>query len=291
MMNDFTYHAPQTVAEAIGLLREAAHQGQEARLLAGGTVLVPQLKDGLQTPAVIVNLKRIPDLKAITVDERGLHLGAMVTPADLLRSPLVQKHGPALAQAAAAMAGAQIRNMATLGGNLCNAAPTADLIPSLIILATVVHIQGPGGARSLPVEQVCAAPGRTVLRPDEMVTGITVPRTTPPFSALYLKHALRRAMAIAIVGVGVAVQRHTERGHCLEARIALTAVAPTPVRAYGAEAALRGRPLTAAAIETAARQAAAEIQPEDDVRSSAWYRRRMVEVLVRRALGQLQEAP
>ena len=285
-MKSCMYHVPQTVTGALSLLAEAAGQAEEARILAGGTILVPQIKEGLATPTRIVNLKRIPNLKRIRLDDTHVHLGPLVTPTELIRSPIIQEHYPLLVQAAQSMAGVQIRNMATIGGNLCNAAPSADLIPALLVLEAAIQIQGANEMRLVPVDQFFGGPGQTVLQPDELVTEIIIPRPASTASALYFKHALRQAMAIAIVGVGVALQ--SRNGLCEEVRIALGAVAPRPMRALKAETALRGQPLTDETITTAARLAAEACQPDDDVRSSAWYRRRMVEVLTRRALQQLK---
>lgn len=284
-MNDFAYHVAQSMAEVGTFLAEAVTQGKEARLLAGGTVLIPYLKEGVARPALVIDLKHIPELKTIRLDDTGLHLGPLVTPTELIRSYIIQEHYPVLAQAAGTMAGVQIRNMATVGGNVCNAAPTADLIPSLVTLGGLIQIRGPQESRSVPIEQFCTGPGQTILAPDEWVTEITIPRPAAAARAIYIKHALRQAMAIAIVGVGVAVRGPP--GTCEEARIALGGVAPTPLRAVRAEAALRGQSLNANTIAAAAHLAAEESQPDDDVRASAWYRRRMVEVLTRRALQAL----
>lgn len=284
-MQEFNYQAPRTLEDAIALLSEAAARGERSYPLAGGTNLLPQLKEGLITPALVVNLKRIPGLRAITVDEQGLHLGPLVTAAELIRSPLVQAHCPVLAQAAATMAGVQVRNIATLGGNLCNASPAGDLAPSLIAVQAVAEIRGANGVRLVPLDGFFTGPGRTVLAPGELLTRVTVPATETPISAVYLKHALRQAMAISVVGVAAALERRN--GVCRDARIALGAVAPTPVRSRQAEDALRDRPLTPETIDNAARLAAADSRPIDDLRNSAWYRRRIVEVLTRRALQQL----
>lgn len=284
-MQEFNYQAPRTLEDALALLSEAAARGERSYPLAGGTNLMPQMKEGLITPALVVNLKRIPGLRAITVDEQGLHLGPLVTAAELIRSPLVQAHCPVLAQAAATMAGVQVRNMATLGGNLCNASPAGDLAPSLIAVQAVAEIRGANGMRLVPLDGFFTGPGQNVLAPGELLTGVTVPATETPTSAVYLKHALRQAMAISVVGVAAALQRRN--GVCLDARIALGAVAPTPVRSRQAEDALRDQALTPETIDNAARLAAADSRPIDDLRNSAWYRRRIVEVLTRRALQQL----
>ncbi|MCC6190116.1 MAG: FAD binding domain-containing protein, partial [Anaerolineales bacterium] len=192
----------------------------------------------------------------------------------------------AVAAAAGTMASVQIRSLATLGGNLCNAAPSADLAPVLIALDTTCLITGPHGEREMPLEEFITGPGQTALLPGELLMAV---RTSPTSgSATYLKLAPRACMDIAVVGVGLAL--HLAGGRCQRARIVLGAVAPTPMRARRAEEALVGEQLTAERIEQAADLAAEAAQPIDDVRGSAWYRRRMVATLTRRGLSALAEA-
>ena len=276
-MKPFDYYAPATLAEAVSIL--AAHNG-EACALAGGTDLLLKMKAGRLAPKAVVNLKRIAELRALSLDSH-LTLGALTTLEDLRRSPILRQHYPALAAAAATMASVQIRNLATVGGNLCNAAPSADLAPILIAFDAVAHLSGPLGERRVPLDAFFTGPGATVLRPGELLVSIEIP--PPGGSALYLKHAPRACMDIAVVGVGLALR--VRDGRCEEARVVLGAVAPTPLRARQAEAELAGRPIRPERIEAAARVAAEEARPIDDVRGSAWYRRRMVEVLARRGLN------
>ena len=146
-MKNFTYHAPQTITAALMLLDQALARSEDTYILAGGTVLVPQIKESLVRPSLVISLKHLPMLKKITLDEKGLHLGALITPVELIRSPVILEHYPVLAQAAATMAGVQIRNMATIEGNLCSAVPTADLVPSLLAPDAIVQVQGPNGLR------------------------------------------------------------------------------------------------------------------------------------------------
>jgi len=295
---EFTYFAPTTLDEALALLAE---HGREARVLAGGTDLLLRLKTGQWRPRYIVNIKRVPGLDEISFDPAsGLRLGTLVTAASLARSEVVQAHYPALAQGAGVMASAQIRNLATVGGNLCNGAPSADLAPPLIALGGLAVVLGPDGQRQVPLDEFFLGPGQTALEPGELLVGVTVPLPQPGSGAVYLKHSPRRAMDIAVVGVAVAMTK-SQKSHpapagspdpaavCEDVRIVLGAVAPTPLRARRAEELLRGQEITGERVAEAARTTAQEARPIDDVRGSAWYRRRMVEVLTRRGLTQLTE--
>ena len=278
-MKPFEYFAPKTLEEAIETL--ARFNGQ-ARALAGGTNLVLNMKEGKESPKAVVNVKRIPDLRGLEFNSH-LTLGALTTVEDLHRSPVVREHFPALAHAASTIASVQIRNLATVGGNLCNAAPSADLAPILIALDAVARIAGPGGERRARLEEFFTGPGATVLAPGELLLAVEVPSWPGP--ALYLKHAPRAWMDIAVVGVALALR--LDGSVCTDAKIVLGAVAPTPLRTHRAERELVGGTLAPERIDRAAKIAAEESKPIDDVRGSAWYRRQMVEVLTRRGLMQL----
>ena len=278
-MMPFEYFAPRTQAEAIETL--ARYDGQ-ARVLAGGTNLVLNLKEGNDSPRAVVNVKRIPELRGLEFNSH-LTLGALTTAEEIRCSPLIRERFPALAHAASTMASVQIRNLATVGGNLCNAAPSADLAPILIACDAVARISGPGGERRVPLEEIFTGPGATVLSAGELLVAVEVPPWDGP--AWYLKHAPRAWMDIAVVGVACALRM--DGGVCVDARVVLGAVAPTPLRARRAESELVGGSLISERIDRAAKIAAEESKPIDDVRGSAWYRRRMVEVLTRRGLMQL----
>jgi aerobic carbon-monoxide dehydrogenase medium subunit len=275
-MRPFEYFAPRSLAEAAETL---AQYNGEACAVAGGTDLLLKLKAGRLSLRAIVNLKRLPELRGLEFNSH-LRLGALTTLEEIKRSPVVRRHYPALSDAAATMASVQIRNLATVGGNMCNAAPSADLAPIFIALNAAAHLAGPKGERRVPLEDFFTGPGQTVLAPGELLVALEVPPRAG--SSLYLKHAPREHMDIAVVGVGLAIQ--LSDGRCESARVVLGAVAPIPLRARRAEAELTGRPLTAERIDRAAKIAAEEAKPIDDVRGSAWYRRRMVEVLTRRGL-------
>ncbi len=282
-MKPFTHHSPATLTEALRLL--AGHNGT-ARPLAGGTDLVLRMKAGLEQPQVVVNLKRIPDLRGIApTADGGVRIGALTTLRDVQRSALLQERYPAVVQAASLLASVQIRSFATVGGNLCNASPAADMPPPLLVYDAQVRLVSLTGERTLPLADFFTGPGQTVLRPGELLREIVLPPPRGP--ATYLKLTPRAYMDIAVVGVAACLA--VRDGVCEHVRIALGAVAPTPLRAVQAEAVLQGQPVTPTRIAQAAETAAGECSPIDDVRGSAWYRRRMVQVLTRRALETLSE--
>ncbi|MBI3362447.1 MAG: xanthine dehydrogenase family protein subunit M [Chloroflexi bacterium] len=286
-MKRFDYYSPRTISEACEIL--ASHNGK-ARVMAGGTDLLLKMKAGTLrvAPKAIVNIKRIAELRrepVINHQSSVIRLDALTTLEGLRRSPVIREHCPALAHAAATMASVQIRNLATVGGNLCNAAPSADLAPILIALNAVACIAGPParGDRCILLQDFFTGPGLTVLAPGELLVSLEVPLAAP--GAVYLKHAPRECMDIAVVGIGLSLSVDDER--CRWARVVLGAVAPTPMRARRAEEELLAGPLTPERIERAAKIAAEESKPIDDVRGSAWYRRQMVEVMTRRGLVEL----
>lgn len=279
----FEYYAPCSMDESLSLL---AQYGDDARVLAGGTDLLVKLRDGRGGAfGRVVNIKRIGGLGHLTMDTDGLHIGTLVTAASLMQSPVVQRRYPVLAQAAASMAGVQIRNLATVGGNLCNASPAADLATPLLALDAQVNIAGCRGARSIPLVAFFRGPSKTVLEPDELLTEIVVPPPQPGQRVVFLKLSPRGAMDISVVNLALSLTR--SNGTCADLRLFMGAVGPTPLRAEQAESALRGAALNAAYVERAVQLAAEEARPIDDVRGSAWYRREMVEVLTRRAFQHL----
>lgn len=278
-MKSFDYFSPQTLQDAIRILGDS---GGHARVLAGGTDLLIRMKRKQWTPRSVVSLKRTPGLRQIQLNSE-LRLGALVTLNDLIRSPIIREHCPVLADTARTMAGVQVRNLATVGGNLCNASPAADMAPPLIALNARAVVVGSAGERVVPLEEFFAGVGKSVLAPDEILREVLVPRSTDAMRVSYRKIEHRAAMDIAIVGVAVSAKSPDGE----EVRIVLGAVAPTPVRARQAEALLCGREWNEALIAQAARVAAGEAQPIDDVRGSAWYRREMVEVITRRQLSEI----
>ena len=285
-MRQFEYIEPSSIAEIVALL---ARYGPQARILAGGTDVLTALKEGWERPEWIISLGRIPDLATIWYDEReGLRIGALATVRSVETAPVVRSHYPALAAAAGTLASVQIRNLATVAGNICRASPSADMAPILVALQAEVRLVGPAGERIVPLGSFFVGPGRTVLGRDELLTEILVPPLGLSAGAAYIKHSPRRAMDLAVVGVAVVVA--LDCAICRDARIVLGAVAPIPLRARLAEQVLIGYQVTPALAEEAGRLAADEAQPISDVRGSAGYRRAMVALLTKRAVLQSTDA-
>jgi CO/xanthine dehydrogenase FAD-binding subunit len=281
----FAYHRPLSVEEACAILRREP----TAAVLAGGTDLMVHLTQAWRgkRPPAVVNVKRIPGLAAIEAGDRTLRLGALTTLTALIEHPVVRAEYPVLPFAARYMGSPAIRNLATVGGNLCNASPAADLPPVLLALDAEVGIAGPDGQRTLPLADFFHGPGRTALRPGELLAWIDVPRRRPAWPIRYERLDVRRAMDIAIAGAALSVG--PDPGRPREARVALCAVAPTPLRVRDAEAVLVAGGLTPAAIERAAALAMAAARPITDVRATAEYRTQMVGTLVRRGLQALRD--
>ncbi|MCH7616647.1 MAG: xanthine dehydrogenase family protein subunit M [Chloroflexi bacterium] len=284
-MRTFEYKAPETIDEAVSLLKEA---GGSARPLAGGTDLVVQLKERATRfpyPATIVSLDRVSELRGIDFSETdGLRLGAGATMTDVAGHPAVRERYAALAQGAGVVGSLQTMNMATIGGNVCNAAPSADTAPPLLVYEAEAVIVGPNGRRTLPIAEFFRGPGETALASDELLAELRLPLPPSGTGAAFQRNTPRKQMDIAVVGVAVAL---TLSGDTIErARVALGAVAPTPLRATAAEAALQGQ---TANEETFAKAAAAAVQdssPISDLRASAEFRRHLVKVMTARLLAE-----
>jgi carbon-monoxide dehydrogenase medium subunit len=274
----FDYHAPASLSEALDLL---VSYGDDAKLLAGGTDLLLAMKKRTTTPAHVINLKTIPGLSGISGDAKGLTIGALTTMADIKRSALVRETYTPLWDAVSVMGSPQVRTLATLGGNLVSAVPSADTAPPLIVLSAQAHFIGPSGERTCPVEALFAAPSTCSLASTDILTHVTVP--FPQGKGAYLKLMRRAALDLALVGVAAFVSLDADKV-CTYARIALGAVAPTPVRATAAEAIIEGKVLTEALAAEAGKASGTECFPITDVRSSLEYRCSMVEVLTERAL-------
>jgi CO/xanthine dehydrogenase FAD-binding subunit len=281
LLPKFEYFAPKTIEEACSLL--AKYKG-EARVLAGGTDLLVQMKNREVTPRYLINIKDIPDLDYIRYDDKeGLRIGAL-TPIEALKtSTLIRRRFGILSQAAAVLGTVQIRNRGTIAGNLCNASPAAETAPALITLAAKARIVGVAGERAVALEDFFVGPGQTVLQTGEIVTEIQVPNVPPRSGGAYLKHSIKR-MDIAIVGVGVVITLNGEV--CNDIKIALGAVASTPIRAKKAEEIIRGQGLDSELMERAAQTASEESRPIDDIHSYAQYRKQMVKVLAKEAMKQ-----
>jgi carbon-monoxide dehydrogenase medium subunit len=282
-MRRFEYFAPRSLAEAIALFGE---KGEGGRALAGGTDLVPQMKEGTEKipmPSYVVSLRRLPELRGIEFSEsNGLRIGAAVTMAELAESPLVGERYRALADGAGVVGSTQTMYMATIGGNVCNAAPSADTAPALLAYEAVAVIAGPGGERELPLAEFWRGPNATALQPSELLRELRLPVTPPGTGGVYVRQTPRKQMDIAVVGVAVLLTIGGDR--IQRARVALGAVAPTPIRAPQAEAALEEQPASEALFAKAAEAAAAEARPISDQRGSAEFRRHLVRVTTERCL-------
>jgi xanthine dehydrogenase FAD-binding subunit len=279
-LQDFIYQRPETIGEAIVAMR-----ADDARALAGGTDLVPQLREGRRRAAHIVDLKHIPEMTAITLLPDGsMSIGAAASATAVARHAAIAADYPAVAESAQLIGGVQVQNRASLGGNICNAAPSADGVPALICHGAQALIAGIEGTREMPVEAVFAGPGRTMLATGELMVAIRLPPADRSAAAAYRRFTPRREMDIAIAGAG-AWLRLGEDGSIAEARLALASVAPTPIRAPTAERKLVGERPSGALFEEAGRLAAQDARPISDTRGSAAYRRTLVAVLMARALA------
>ena len=278
----FDFYQPASLQEASRLLRE---NGPGGRFLAGGTDLVIAMKEKGLVPKYIVDLKRIPGLSGIRENGDGsITIGTLTTMREIETAPLITKKYPFLSQSAAEVGSIQIRHRATVGGNMANATPSADVAPALIALNATAKIVGANGERTVPLEEFFRGPGQTVMTGDEILTEITIPKTGPRLVGEYIKFSPREMMDLDYVGVAVAYNLGAADKNCEGVRIVLGAVAPTPIRAKRAEAVIEGQVLTEALADKAGQIAAEEAKPISDVRSSADYRRAMVGAMTKRAL-------
>jgi CO/xanthine dehydrogenase FAD-binding subunit len=285
----FDYAAARSVDEAVSLL---ARHGDQARVLAGGTDIIVQVREGRRQIAMLVDVKGIPDVSQLSCEaSQGLTIGAAVPCYKIYEREDIAAAYPGLIDAVSLVGGIQIQGRATVGGNLCNASPAADTIPALIVHHATCVIAGPNGRREIPVEQFCTGPGRTALQTGEFLVSLRMPPPPPNAGAHYLRFIPRNEMDIAVVGVGASVVLNRDHSAFTSARVALGAVAATPLLVETAAAALVGKPASDDAIQRAAEAAQAAARPIDDMRGTALYRRHLVGVLTRRALrGAIQRA-
>jgi len=278
-MPDFAYHAPESLNEACSLLAEL---GEKATVLAGGTDVLHKMKVGKLAPEHLVSLKNVNELRALRHEPgRGIVMGALTSHNTIYTSQLLQERYLSLPMAAHTMASNQICNMGTVGGNIVNGVPSADLPPILIALNASIRLVSAQGERTMPLEDFFHGAAETVIAPGELLADITIP-DQPATGSTYMKFGLRRSGALAVVGVAVSV---TVKGDTLEdVRIVLASAAPTVMRARKAEDRLRGKKITDELLAEAGDEAAAESRPRDSIRGSAEYRRNLVGVLTKRAL-------
>ena len=284
-MPKFDYIKPKSIDEALDLL--AKGNNGKCRAYAGGTDLIPKLKGRvLNSPETLVDLKGIPDLDYIDYDEQsGMRIGALATVRSVATSLIVKERYPVLSQAAGSIASIQVQNRGTIVGNICNAVPSADAAPALLCLGARLLCVGKKGERRVGIEEFFKGPGETILDSAELLTEIHLPPMPENSRGVYIKLSPRSKMDLAVVGV--AAVAGTEKGLIKDVKIGLGAVAPTPLRARGAEGLLGGERVNDEVIKKAAQKASEESKPIDDHRASAEYRKMMVEVLVERALRQV----
>ncbi|NNF98833.1 MAG: xanthine dehydrogenase family protein subunit M [Desulfobacteraceae bacterium] len=281
----FEYFAPETIEETVALLQ--AH-GEGCHVMAGGTDLLVKIQHRVTHPKVLVGLGKIKELKRISFSlKSGLTIGAMASLADVAAHPKIKKHFPSVAHAAASTANVQVRNKGTVVGNICNASPSADNIPTLLVLGSRVNIAGPDGETRMPLADFFLGPGISALKPGQFVTSLNVPVPETHTGTAYLSLSQRGQLDCSAVGVAAMVVM--DKNKCKDARIAVGACAPIPMRTTAAEKMLIGKPLTHKAIEAAAVRASKETKPITDVRASAAYRWKMVAVLTIRALIEAQK--
>jgi len=278
----FEYRKPGSLRETLRLL---SSKGTDARILAGGTDLILQIKQGQISPSLLLDVKDVPELNKLEwTKDGGLHIGAAVPLSKLLTSSIVTKRYGILAQACSVIGSMQIRNRGTVGGNICNATPSADSAPALLCLDAKAIVVSQKKTRKIDLDDFFVAPGKTSMAKGELLVEIEVPTPPARSAGCYMRHTTREEMDIAVTGVASFLVLSPRSKKPKEVRIALGAVAPTPLRAYGAEALLIGKPITEKIIEEVAEKAAKEAKPISDIRASAEYRRELVKVLTRRTL-------
>ena len=275
----FEYYEPTSLGEALSLLER---EGEAGAALAGGTDLLLRERRGVRRYRSVVNIKYVPGLDAVAWDKSGeLSFGALTTFRAIETHPRIASEFPALTEGARVVAGVQLRNLATIGGNLANASPSADSLPPLVALDATITVASKSGSREFRVAECITGPGRTVLEPGEIFTQVRVPAPARRSGNAYARFSPRSAMDIGIASVAAAITL-ADDGSCVDARIALGAVSPTPLRATAAEECLRGERLNSTLVAKAADLAAEAAQPISDIRGSAEYRRAIVRVLTAR---------
>ena len=291
-MNDFEYSAPDNLQTATALLAE---HGDRAQVLAGGTDIIVQLREGLCSADFVVDVKNIPELMALDYKpKQGLTLGASTSCCQIFEHPDLATAFPALVDAARIIGGWQIQTRASVGGNLCNSSPAADTIPPLLVHQASCQIQGQNDSREVPAAEFCTGPGKNILQPGELLVSLQLPGPAANSSSAYERFIPRNEMDIAVAGVASWIQLDPGGETIAEARIALAAVAPTPVLATEAAESLRGKPATEESFAEAGELAKNAASPIDDMRGTAGYRVHLCSVLTRRtlvrALARIQQA-
>jgi CO/xanthine dehydrogenase FAD-binding subunit len=299
----FDYLKPQTLQEALHLLDQ---HGEKSKLVAGGTDVMVMIKKGNLSPEVVVSLRGISGLDHLLCENGALRIGAMVTHRAVEKSERIRKEYSALSDAVDVLGTVQVRNVATIAGNICTAAPSGDTAPPLLVLGARVKLLSPEGQRTIPLEEFFKGPGETVVKDGEILTELLVPKPLPHTGSAYWKHKRRGALDLPMLGVSVLLSLNKDRISCgellrarspvssifhalekddlvcNEVRIALGVAGPTPMRAFKAESLLRGRKISDGLLDEVAETASEEARPRDSIRGEAWYRKEMVKVFVKR---------
>jgi carbon-monoxide dehydrogenase medium subunit len=277
-LRTFQYLKPTHLSEALDLLHS---YGEKARIVAGGTDLMVQWKKRLISPECLISVRNLADLHYVSLNG-DLTIGSATTHRTLELSQELRSRFPIIYDAVSNLGSVQVRNSATIGGNLCNAAPSADTAPPMLVLDAMVHIAHAGGERSVPIAEFFKGPGRTVVQAGELVTHFAIPALPPNTGIAYWKHTRRKAMDLPILGVAVLLSFEDDLQTCRAARIGLGVAAPTPKRASEAEAHLAGKVINEEVLNEAGEIAASHASPRTTIRGAEWYRRDMIRVLVKR---------
>jgi aerobic carbon-monoxide dehydrogenase medium subunit len=277
-LRTFEYLKPTSLEETLAVL--ACH-GPAAKVIAGGTDLMVQWKKKLVSPEYLVSVRNVPELRFMSFGD-GLRIGSATTHRTLELSAEIGRLFPAIFDAVRNLGSVQVRTSATIGGNICNAAPSADTAPPLLVLDAQIKIAWAGGMKSLPVEEFFKGPGRTALEPGQLVTEFSVSPLLPRTGTAYWKQTRRKAMDLPILGVALSLSFEEDFKTCSQARIGLGVAAPVPMRARKAEAFLQGKVVEQGTLDEAGRIASEEASPRTTIRGTQWYRKHMIRVLVKR---------
>ena len=280
MKTDYEYYKPTSLKEVFDLIHR---YGNQAKLVCGGTDVFVVGRKSRRYPEAMISLRSVDGLAGIGLEEKFLTIGAATTLRDIETSPVVAEHFPILVDATSNMASVQIRNVASIGGNICNAAPSADTAGPLLALGAMAELKSDAGVRNVPIKEFFLSPGKTVRAPGEVLTRFLIPRPAGPSGGAYIKMSRRKAMDLALVSVGVQLELDQSKETIVKARVGLGVAGPTPMRAPVAEKALNGQPATEGTLKKAAPSACDETSCRDSIRGQAWYREEMIAVLTERA--------
>ncbi len=282
-MKPFDYMAAHSITEALSLLAE---NSPDALPIAGGTDLLVRMKRNLVIPRMLVDIAGVPEFQRIELTEKGLRIGSMVTHAEIMASPLVRQYAPVLAAASASIGATQTRNLGTIGGNLASCIPSMDSAPPLLALDAMITVAQIDAQKQIPLEKFFVAPRCSILTPEQLLMEILIPTESLSKASRFAKFGRRKALTLALVNTAACVEFDKAGNRFVSVRLALGAVAPTPIRAQEAEAFLENKERTEDVLTEACAIAAGEAKPIDDLRASAQYRRELIKVLTRRVLDE-----